>query len=328
MTARTPKDVTEDAEEAPAAEVEAPGEDAAGGEASRPARRKRRVRVIEVIDDDDDDLDLDDVLKSVEEEERREPRPKPKPAARPRPKPAEPVEADTDDDSEDSEDSEDAESAAPRGKKARPAPVNVDAAPAGSAFGMTRTAAVVTVVLVAALASLAIWQWTSASSLSSAEQDRRSVEKVAAAYGNAALNYNAANYQSQMDKAQKLMAGDLLDNFKQCTLPNLGNTFKEQPELALTSKTAQTFVGSVDERFATATVSVDVTVRSKTLNTDVPANLIRLSLSKVGGDWKVTQQFASGNNQQKRGCDDGGLAVPGGGTGTDKGKEKDTKPKN
>ncbi|WP_067810941.1 hypothetical protein [Actinomadura kijaniata] len=323
MTARTPKDVTEDAEETPAAEVEAPDEDAAGGEASRPARRKRRVRVIEVIDDDDDDLDLDDVLKSVEEEERREPKPKPA-AARPRPKLTKPVEADADDESDD----EDDESAAPRGKKARPAPVNVDAAPAGSAFGMTRTAAVVTVVLVAALASLAIWQWTSASSLSSAEEDRKSVEKVAAAYGNAALNYNAANYQSQMDKAQKLMAGDLLDNFKQCTLPNLGNTFKEQPELALTSKTAQTFVGSVDERFATATVSVDVTVRSKTLNTDVPANLIRLSLSKVGGDWKVTQQFASGNNQQKRGCDDGGLAVPGGGTGTDKGKEKDTKPKN
>ncbi len=137
-------------------------------------------------------------------------------------------------------------------------------------FGLPVVATVVFVVLVALLASLAIWKWTSASSLSSKQDDREAVGEAASAYGNVALNYNAQNYQSQMDKAQKLMGGDLLESFKTNTLPSLGDTFKSNPELALTSKTNQVFVGSVDGKFATAVVMVDITVRTKEGSTAAP----------------------------------------------------------
>ncbi|MFI6522471.1 hypothetical protein ACIBF1_43460 [Spirillospora sp. NPDC050679] len=328
MTAKTPKDVTEDAAETSAAEVEAPEEAAEDAEAApRPAKRKRRVRVIEVIEDDDEDLD--DVLEALDAEEEEPPARRPaarkaapaaavagKPAAKqaPAPKAAE----------------EDEEEAAPAPRPSGPSgpkePVSLDKGAGGSSKPLVPLVA--GVVLVALLATLAIWQWRTASGLSGTEDDRKEVAKVASDYGNVALNYNATNYQSQMDKAQKLMGGDLLENFKQCTLPNLGATFKDQPQLSLTSKTTQTFVGSVDSRFATATIAVDVGVSNAgSQATNVPSNLIRLSLSKTGGTWKVTQQFASGANEQKRGCDEQIPGVPGG-TGAEKDKKKEEKPKN
>ncbi|MGI5164546.1 hypothetical protein ACQEU3_09355 [Spirillospora sp. CA-253888] len=336
MTAKTPKDVTEDAAETSAAEVEAPdeaAEDAAAGEdaaAPRPAKRKRRVRVIEVIEDDDEDLD--DVLEALDAEEeppaRRPAARKAAPAAAAAEKPAAKKSAERQAVEEDEEEAEPAPR--PSGPSGPKEPVSLDKGKGGSLMPLVPL--VVGVVLVALLATLAIWQWRTASGLSGTEDDREQVAKVASDYGNVALNYNATNYQSQMDKAQKLMGGDLLENFKQCTLPNLGATFKDQPQLSLTSKTTQTFVGSVDARFATATIAVDVGVSNAgSPATNVPSNLIRLSLSKTGGTWKVTQQFASGANEQKRGCDEQIPGVPGG-TGADKDKntdkKKEEKPKN
>jgi ketosteroid isomerase-like protein len=161
--------------------------------------------------------------------------------------------------------------------------------------------AAVIAVLVALLASLAIWQWRTASGLSSEKGDREDVSTVASAYGDVALNYNAQNYQSQMDKAQKLMGGDLLETFKSTTLPSLGETFKSNPELSLTSKTNQVFVGSVDGKFATAVVMVDIDVKTKDGATSAPATLLRLALAKIDGEWKVTKQYASGANDQNQG---------------------------
>ena len=302
MTAKTGKDEADEVEAVPTEEAEETAEatEAAAG-AARPAKpaakRKRRVRVIEVIDDED----LDDVLEALDAEDDEAAGEE---AAKPA-RPAEPA----------------AESAPKAAAKpaaepaAKPAPAIVKPAPDASGpsadetgqapakpglFGLPLVPTVVFVVLVALLASLAIWKWASASSLSSDKDARGEVGKVASAYGDVALNYNAQNYQSQMDKAQKLMGGDLLETFKSSTLPSLGETFKNNPELSLTSKTNQVFVGSVDDRFATAVVMVDISVQTKEGKTDAPATLLRLALAKLDGTWKVTRQYPSGTNDQNQ----------------------------
>ncbi|GLW63494.1 hypothetical protein Arub01_17380 [Actinomadura rubrobrunea] len=302
MTAEPSKDVTEDAaapaaggaaEEETAPETRAEKDaaarrsDGAGDAPSARPRRRRRVRVIEVLDDED----LDEVLDAIEAEEdaaeesgertveksgraeAEEPSPRNARSARARPAKKDPPEEDD------------------GGSRARRTPPGLE---------RPRVAAAVVVLLTAALATLAIWQWRSASALSAARDAREEVAKVAAAYGDAALTYDAANYRSQMDKAQKLMGGDLLESFRTTTLPNLGSTFRDNPDVALSSKTNQVFVGSVDDRFATAVVSVDITVRSKQESTEQPATLLRLALAKIDGEWKVTKQYASGVNDQNK----------------------------
>ncbi|NVI85982.1 hypothetical protein [Actinomadura sp. BRA 177] len=301
MTAKTGKDQADEVEAVPAEERAETAEAAARPARPAAAKRKRRVRVIEVIDDEDLDevleaLDAEDdeaeettaakaataeEVAEVAEAEEEAPPSLAKPAAKPRPSRIEPP-------------AEKAEEAPPAG----PGAGSPMARP--GLFGLPVVATVVFVVLVALLASLAIWKWTSASSLSSKQDDREAVGEAASAYGNVALNYNAQNYQSQMDKAQKLMGGDLLESFKTNTLPSLGDTFKSNPELALTSKTNQVFVGSVDGKFATAVVMVDITVRTKEGSTAAPATLLRLALAKVDGTWKITKQYASGTNDQNQ----------------------------
>lgn len=327
MTAKTTKGESDEVEAVPAEEAPEETEAAEPQAAERPAkpaaRRKRRVRVIEVIDDED----LDEVLEALdaEDEEAAEEAPaRPaaepaaeapaKPAAKPKPKPR-PTRLEPPED--------EAEEEAPK-KAPRPSAAASSQDRPG-VFGLSMVQAVVVVVLVALLASLAIWQWTSASSLSSKQDDRDAVSKVASAYGDVALNYNAQNYQTQMDKAQKLMGGDLLESFKSTTLPSLGETFKSNPELSLTSKTNQVYVGSVDGRFATAVVMVDIDVRTKDGATSAPATLLRLALAKIDGTWKVTKQYASGTNDQNQ---NQLPAVPGGGASKSPAAEKSGKPKN
>ncbi|MEU6037164.1 hypothetical protein ABZ801_17335 [Actinomadura sp. NPDC047616] len=311
-----------------------------GGDGAAPPdrpRRRRRVRVIEVLDDED----LDEVLDAIEAEEEQDAEPAPRPVNGTKARPAEEDDEDAkgakegagvkedngvkedsgakvvkdEDDEGDEEAGSDAEDTATTRKLARRAAASSasgdGAGTHGTFLGLARTQAVVVVLLVAVLATLAIWQWRSASAQSSTGDAREEVAKVASAYGDAALSYNASNYQEQMDKAQKLMGGDLLETFKTQTLPNLGSTFKDNPDVALTSKTNQVFVGSVDDRFATAVISVDITIRNKEQSTDQPATLLRLALSKIDGEWKVTRQYASGVNDQNR---DGGTLgnVPGG----------------
>ena len=302
---------------------------------ARPAaKRKRRVRVIEVIDDED----LDEVLEALdaedaeaeqaeqaredeaEDEEERPARPakKAKPAAKPaakapakpaakaaakptaepsakaKPRPTRlepPEEAEDEQEGEAPEKVSVGESAAARSAD--------DAAPP-RIFGLSVVQATVVVVLVALLATAAVWQWRSASGMSSEQDERDAVSGVASAYGDVALNYNAQNYQSQMEEAQQLMGGDLLESFKNTTLPQLGETFKNNPEVALSSKTNQVFVGSVDDRFATAVVMVDVNVKTKDGSSAAPATLLRLALAKIDGEWKVTKQYASGANDQNQ----------------------------
>ncbi|MFB4306483.1 hypothetical protein [Actinomadura sp. GTD37] len=337
MTAKTGKDQADEVEAVPAEErAETEEVEDAADTAARPARpaakRKRRVRVIEVIDDED----LDDVLEALdaeddaaeEEDAAEEPaKAAPKPAAKPAPKAA--------------------AKAAPKAA-AKPAPTMVKPAPAAAEtseaaagedapgpaparpglFGLPLVPTVVFVVLIALLASLAIWKWTSASSMSSDKDARAEVGKVASAYGDVALNYNAQNYQSQMDKAQKLMGGDLLETFKTNTLPNLGETFKSNPELVLSSKTNQVFVGSVDERFATAVIMVDISVKTKEGATDAPATLLRLALAKIDGKWKITKHYPSGTNDQSQQQSQLPGAVPSGGASQTPKSEKSAKPKN
>lgn len=331
MAAKTSKDDALDAggpEESEAAGADATVADeteAVETTAKPAARRKRRVRVIEVLDDEDidevlDAMDAEEEAAAEEEAEKPAPKPKAKPAAKtttaksataksattkaaPAKKKPEIIEA------EESEDDEAVEVDDDEAKPVRKPSASDDGAggAGGGSYdrrigGVPLVPAVVGVVVIALLASLAIWQWSKAGDLSSKNDARAEVAKVASAYGDVAVNYNASNYQSQMEKAQSMMAGDLLDNFKRCTLPNLGATFKSSPNLALSSKTTQTFVNSVDGRFATAVVSVTVGFKSDQGSSEVPANLIRLSLAKQDGKWKVTQQYASGVNAMSQDC--------------------------
>ncbi|MGW2310450.1 hypothetical protein [Actinomadura luteofluorescens] len=331
MTAKTTKGESDEVEAVPAEETEeteAAEPEAARRPARPAAKRKRRVRVIEVIDDED----LDEVLEALDAEDEEAPdeeapaRPaaKPaakapaKPAAKPRPRPTR---------LEPPEDEAEEEVEAPKKAPARPSVAASSEARPGI-FGLTVVQAVVVVVLVALLASLAIWQWTSASSLSSKQDERDAVSEVASAYGDVALNYNAQNYQTQMGKAQKLMGGDLLESFKGTTLPSLGETFKNNPELSLSSKTNQVFVGTVDGRFATAVVMVDIDVRTKDGATAAPATLLRLALAKIDGTWKVTKQYASGVNDQNQNQQNQLPTVPSGGASKSPVAEKTGKPKN
>ncbi|MFI0367743.1 hypothetical protein ACH35V_07675 [Actinomadura sp. 1N219] len=333
MTAKTTRDgtgkVPDEADAAPQ-ETEAPEETEVAERPARPAaRRKRRVRVIEVIDDED----LDEVLEALdaEDEQDEEPEEAPAPrltksAARPAKPAAKPA----------------AKAAKPAAKAVpKPRPSRIEAPDEepeekepvvirSTVFGLGTAQAVVVVVLVALLASLAIWQWRSASSNAAKEDDRAAVSKVASAYGNAAFSYNAQNYQTQAEKAQKLMAGDLLDEFKKNTMPSLTNAFKSDAQVAVTSKTDQVFVGSVDGRFATAVVMVEVSLKTKDGQATEPATLLRLSLSKVDGEWKVTQQYASGINEQNKNQQPGQQlpGVPGGGASKSPKAEKSGTPGN
>ncbi|GAA4080431.1 hypothetical protein [Actinomadura miaoliensis] len=310
-----------------------------GGDGAAPPdrpRRRRRVRVIEVLDDED----LDEVLDAIEAEEEQDAEPAPRPVngtkARPAKK-APPADQAAEDDEDDGEEgaAEDAEDAATPRRPARKttaspatasadtsadadadtsadAPAPKDERPARQTFlGLGTGQAVAVVLLVAVLATLAVWQWRSASARSSTEDARDEVARVASAYGDAALTYNASNYRQNMAQAQRLMGGDLLEYTKSTLLSNLDSLFKNSPNGEFRSRTSQVFVGTVDERFATAVISVDITVSNAGQSAEEPATLLRLALSKIDGEWKVTRQYASGVNDQNR---DGGTLgnVPGG----------------
>jgi hypothetical protein len=272
VTGQTPKDVPRDAEDVDAVETgeQAPTETTetkAAKTGTRPAaKRRRRVRVIEVLDDDDDlDADLEEVLEALDEQDTKD----------------------------EDEDEKPEKPAKPKEPKARPRrePVSLDKADEPTFLGMRRIPAVVVIVLLGVLSTVAVWQWRTAAGLSSEKSDREAVAAVARAYGDVAMNYNAANYQSQMRKAQALMGGDLLESFTTNTLPNMG----------MTSKTVQVFVGTVDEPFASATISVDVSLRTAQGTSSARNTLLRLNLAKTDGRWKITEQFTSGRDDQAPG---------------------------
>lgn len=333
---------TRDADEAAEARTDDAAEttEAARGEeaeqaAARPAKRKRRVRVIEVIDDED----LDEVLEALDSEESEEAEesedvdeepeePPAKAAKKPKPRPArlEPPKEEADEADEDDEPAK--AKAKPSLRKPAAASDAVSVEP--TYLGMRRTPLIVVVVLVALIASLAIWQWRSASTASSEADERAAVQEVAAAYGNVAVNYNASNYEAQMEKAKKLMGGDLLETYKS-TPKTLAEIFKKYPEAQFSSETRETFVGSLNGRLATAVVAVDVSIKSQGQTVDQPATLLRLSLGKFDGEWKVTQQYASGVDESNQG--QGGQLPAGTQSGAPNGSESSggeqtEKPKN
>ncbi|POM25037.1 hypothetical protein BTM25_36780 [Actinomadura rubteroloni] len=297
MTAKTNRDtgdaddVAETAqvaaeEESPAASSTEPSEASEAPEApeaSGTGRRKRRVRVIEVIEDDEE---LDDVLARIDAED--EPEGEPAPAAKAAPKPAPKL-----------------EKAAAKDEPEAPAPARP------VLLGLPLPQAVALIVVVAVLASLAVWQWRSASGKASEADERAAVAKIARQYGDVAANYNASNYQQQIAAAEKLMGGDLLDRYKNQTAPGIVNTFKSgQSTASLTSRSVAVFVGDVNDKFATAVVQVDIEGSTPQGATQAPANLIRLALAKIGGRWKVTKQYASGENDQTQAQNQNGSTLP------------------
>ncbi|MQY06654.1 hypothetical protein [Actinomadura macrotermitis] len=299
MTAKTTKDVPEGVAAADEEATATGTGETAEAEAAGKPKRKRRVRVIEVIEDDDEDLE--DVLEALDAEEIEEaeepaPKPKPKPAAK------KPV----------------LEKPVAEKPVVKSAADEEEPAPRPTLFGLGRPQAIAAIVVIAVLASLAVWQWRTAAALQADKDDRAAVAKIAAAYGDVAASYNAANYQEQMRKAQELMGGDLLEKYRSTTVPSLAGAFKSNPNASLTSKTVGVTVGEINGRFATAVVTVDISGTAEKGTSRVPANLIRLALAKIDGKWKVTRQYASGEDDatQAQNQSGGGLTpgVPGAGT--------------
>lgn len=330
-TGKTGKDEVDEVEAVPAEEQAETEEAAPAGEAAeaaaapaRPAaKRKRRVRVIEVIDDED----LDEVLEALDAEDAEEDAAEApaEPAAKAAPTPAAAPAAES--------------AAKPAVKTVKPRPAALEPPekaeekePArADAFSLPLVPTVVLAVLIVVLGALAIWQGTSAHSLSSKQDEREAIGKVASAYGDVAYNYNATNYQTQTDKAMKLLAGDMLDDYKKNTVPTVASAFQADAQVALSSKTNQVFVGSVNGKFATAVLMMDMSLKTKSGAINQPATLLRLSLSKIDGDWKITQQYPSGINDQNRNQQQGQIpGVPSGGASTSPSPkaEKSEKPKN
>ncbi|HEU5157845.1 MAG TPA: hypothetical protein VFU43_12690 [Streptosporangiaceae bacterium] len=249
-----------------------------------PANKKvRRVRVIEVIDDDEVlDDDLEEVLEALDESDN-----------------------DTSDESD--------EAAAPAKqatakqatakqvvtkpttvKQATVKQATVKPATAKRLLGSPRTTAVLVIVLVAALASLAIWQWRQAARLAAERAERRAVAEVAGEYGDTAFSYTASTYRTSIDRNLKLLGGDLLATYKRDTIPNLPTVFNKNPQLVMESKIKKVYVGDVNGTLATAVILVDITLRTPQGVNDGSNALLRLSLAKNEGGWKITQQAASG----------------------------------
>lgn len=324
-----------EAAKAGASEQEDGAEEAAERPAAARPKRKRRVRVIEVIDDDDD---LEDVLEAIEAEDDEDERPaRPAKAARPAAKPAKPGAKASpaaakprperlEPPEEEPEERADAVAVRPP-RKVGPFPYTPTRPPKERADSSSPVRVIAVVVVVAVLASLAIWQWTRASGLASDKDARGEVSKVALQYGDVAFNYNASNYQSQAAKAEKLMAGDLLDQFKQSTLPGLTAAFRSDSQVGMSSKSTDVFVGSVNGKFATVVVMVDIGLQTKDGKVSQPATLLRLALAKVDGTWKVTKQYPSGVNDSNQNAGSGGL-VPGSAASPSPSTTGSGKPKN
>lgn len=264
--------------------------------AEGPGKKKvRRVRVIEVIDDDDDGEDLDEVLDALDKAEALE-------------------NTDTlDDEADDEADAGEDDEAAPAKPARKPAAARRPKPSRGpepepsrlrAVLGSSRTTAALVIVLIAALATVAIWQWRQAARLAAEQDDRRDVAKVAGAYGDSAFDYTAATYKQTIDRNMALLGGDLLATYKQDTVPNLPTVFAKNPQLVMESTVRKVYVGDVNGRLATAVILVDIKLQTPQGTNDGSNALLRLSLAKDAGGWKVTQQAASGQS------DDAASQVP------------------
>jgi hypothetical protein len=248
-------------------------------------KKVRRVRVIEVIDDDTGEItddDLAEVLDALEESD-------------------DDSDADAADDDETDPGEDDAASAKPKPKvkpKTTPAPAP-EPAPrtrlgAGKALASPRTTAALVIVLIAALGSVAIWQWRQAARLAAEQGERRAVAKVAGEYGDTAFSYSASTYRTSIDRNQQLLGGDLLATYKRDTIPNLPAVFAKNPQLVMASKIKKVYVGDVNGTLATAVILVDIRLQTPQGVNDGSNALLRLSLAKDKDGWKITQQAASG----------------------------------
>jgi Mce-associated membrane protein len=295
VTAKTGKDVAEDAEAA--------AEEPEARPAARPARKKvRRVRVIEVIDDGEDgDDDLSDVLEALDEEE-ADPPASAGPKAKPAPEPA-PAKAESATDEEEPEAGGKAEPEPAKAKvKPKPKPAAAKAGRSGTPLVLT----VVAVVLIAALATVTVLLWSSRHELAQKEDARREVTKVVTDYGNVVLGYDRADLRGSVARAQSFLTGDALTKSKQTDVAQLQKSMDEG-QFTLTSKTSQVYVASADGRFASAVLVFDISVKSPSGTQDVTRNYLSLSLVFQDGKWKISQQKPAG--RESDGAGTGG--VPG-----------------
>jgi len=228
-------------------------------------KKVRRVRVIEVIDDDVAEIgddDLQEVLEALDESEKTDEAAAPaKPPEKPKQQPKQEQEPE------------------PRARRTLASP---------------RTTVALVIVLIAALASLAIWQWRQAARLDAEQAERRAVAKVAGQYGDTAFSYTANGYRTSIDRNLKLLGGDLLATYKRDTIPNLPTVFTKNPQLVMQSKIKKVYVGDVNGTLATAVILVDIRLQTPQGVNDGSNALLRLSLAKDKDGWKITQQAASG----------------------------------
>lgn len=253
----------------------------AGPSGKRPAGKKkpvRRVRVIEVIDAgelDDVDGDIEDVLATLdrvdaatetEEAEAEKPRPvRRKPAAE---KPA------ADEQDEGPED------------LAEPASANAGGLRAQAIPGGLLTVGVL-VVLLAVVSSTALYFWSRATDLSSAQDDRAAAGRVAGDFGGSIFTYDADHLQAELDHTAKLMTGDLQKRFI-ANQASVKSTFTKDPSMKLSAKASKVYVGEVNGRFVTALVQLDANLSAATGSALPSSGVFIVTLAKVGGEWKVS----------------------------------------
>lgn len=289
MTAKINKDVTEDAEETDTGEA---------AETPKPAAKKkvRRVRVIEVIDDGDDesDDDLSEVLEALDKADEDD---EPAPAAK-APKPAATKVEDEPDPEPDAEPEPALKAGPPKVAAGR------------TVLGASPVVAGVVIVLIAALATLSIFLWKSQSDLSAKQDTREEINKRITEYGNAVLTLDRNNLQASIDRMQSFLTGDALAGAKKTDVNTLKPSL-DKSGVNFLSKTRAVYLGSVDGKFASATLVFDWTIQSATGPQTVAGNYVKLGMVKQGGKWMISKQTPAG--RESDGTE--GTGVPGlGGT--------------
>jgi hypothetical protein len=150
-------------------------------------------------------------------------------------------------------------------------------------------ALVAVVVLVTGSLTATLYFWRQYDRLDSARADRRAVAARATAYGNQMATYSTADIKGSQDRIRAFLTGDALSQF-QGSGGAPANTSGKQ--IATRSRVDQVLVTDVNGKLATAVVIWHLDMSSSGgQGTTVGSNLgILLDMAKVRGRWMVAHQ--------------------------------------
>ena len=250
----------------------------------------RRVRVIEVIDEDEE-LDLDEVLATAglakELDEGPDEEPQAEPPAR-TPKAAKAAKATK-------------AAAVPRAAKT-PAPAEAEPKvpearksvsiriPSFAAVRSNGLVVAVVAVLVAGVATFAIYQWRQAAELQSAKSDRAKVAARVTQFGNVVMSYDLSNISGSAAQIKPYLTGDALNDFQNTLTQLQQNAAKTTVSAAFKSKTDNVYVKDVNGRLASAVLVWTLSVSQGGSTQPLQSNLgLTIDLVKDNGVWKIAK---------------------------------------